>query len=369
MLPHIVFRSQGNYFPGPDFWRANISPHAPHLPTSGITQPAVHAIAALKIFQNSRNKNKAKEFLAQLFPKLLSFHNFLFTERDPEESGLITIFHPWESGFDNSVRWDDALNRVNVDKLPSYRRVDIQEVSPAERPTNDVYERFIYLIQMMKSYRYDNKLIYKNTPFKIKDIVFSSITYVANKALLEIADILGQPQSQIESWLGRTRKNYFEFFCPDRTKYRLVYDYDLITSQRIEKRTVASLLSLYTDLLSSDQAKTTVAWMKHSSSGCIKCTHRHPVIPSIDPHAREFNPLNYWRGPAWINTNWMLHKGLKKYGFHNEALLLKEAIYRLIEEHGFYEYYNPYSGEGLGAADFSWSASLLIDLLIDNTAQ
>jgi hypothetical protein len=40
---------------------------------------------------------------------MLAFHRYLLTARDPEKSGLVTIFHPWESGFDNSPRWDAAF--------------------------------------------------------------------------------------------------------------------------------------------------------------------------------------------------------------------------------------------------------------------
>lgn len=35
----------------------------------------------------------------------------------------------------------------------------------------------------------------------------------------------------------------------------------------------------------------------------------------------------------------------------------------LIDEHGFYEYYNPSSGERFGSYNFSWKASLIIDIL------
>jgi hypothetical protein len=42
----------------------------------------------------------------------------------------------------------------------------------------------------------------------------------------------------------------------------------------------------------------------------------------------------------------------------------QNAILELVMEHGFWEYYNPISGEGLGANDFSWTASLVIDLLV-----
>jgi hypothetical protein len=35
----------------------------------------------------------------------------------------------------------------------------------------------------------------------------------------------------------------------------------------------------------------------------------------------------------------------------------------MVAGHGFYEYFNPLNGRGAGAANFSWTAALTIDLL------
>ena len=166
MLPHIIFRSKESYFPGPDYWDVEISEHAPELPTSGITQPPVHAIAALNIYKNALDKEKIISFLERIFPKIHSFHKYLFTKRDPEKTGLITIFHPWESGFDNSIRWDEALSKITVKNLPKYKRIDIQKVDTTERPSNEAYDKYVYLIEIMKKYKYDDDEIYKIIPFK-----------------------------------------------------------------------------------------------------------------------------------------------------------------------------------------------------------
>lgn len=32
------------------------------------------------------------------------------------------IFHPWESGTDNSPRWDAALEHARIGALPGYER-------------------------------------------------------------------------------------------------------------------------------------------------------------------------------------------------------------------------------------------------------
>lgn len=365
MLPHIVFRSKDDYFPGPKYWETKLTESAPAIQTSGITQPAVHAIAALDIYENAKDYENVMDFLQDIFPRILSFHRYLFAKRDPEKTGLITIFHPWESGFDNSIRWDEALARIKVKNLPKYERVDIQKINTEERPSNETYDRYVYLIEIMKKYNYDDDEIYEIIPFKIKDIVFSSITYVANKALLEIAEVIGEDKSEIESWMRRTRQNYAGYFCSKESSQRLVYDFDLISLKRIEKRSIASLISLFTDLLNEEQAKMMIAWMNHSHFCNQSCIHDHRVASSISFESKEFNPLNYWRGPMWMNVNWMLYRGLRNYGFFEEAKQLRTAIYKLVAEHGFYEYYNPLSGEGLGTDNFSWTASLIIDLIYE----
>ncbi|MFQ6057159.1 MAG: trehalase family glycosidase [Methanosarcinales archaeon] len=365
MLPHIIFRSKDSYFPGPEYWEIDLSKYAPTIKTSGITQPPVQAIAALQIYKNAKDKKSAKSFLKQLFPKILAFHRYLLTKRDPEHSGLVTIFHPWESGLDNSIRWDEALARITVKDLPKYERVDLKEVSSSERPSKDTYDKYVYLMEIMKKYHYDEEKIYNNIPFKVKDIGFSTILYVANKAMLDIADILGESKYEIESWIKKTKENYFSYFCAKETENCLIYDFDLVANKKIEKRTIVSLLPICTDLLSMEQAEDIVSWMRHSHVCKENCIHIHPVVTSISVDEKEFNPLNYWRGPIWININWMLYKGLQNYGFYTEAEMLRNAIIDLVAEHGFYEYYNPLSGEGLGTNNFSWTASLLIDLLLE----
>jgi len=146
MLLHIVFRSKDSYFPGPEHWETNLSQFAPEIETSGITQPPVHAIAALDVYKNADDKDDAKDFLKDMFPRFLSFNCYLFKFRDPEKTGLITIFHPWESGFDNSVRWDEALARITPVGLPKYERIDVKKVNSEERPSNDDYDRYALVI-------------------------------------------------------------------------------------------------------------------------------------------------------------------------------------------------------------------------------
>jgi glycogen debranching enzyme len=86
-------------------------------------------------------------------------------------------------------------------------------------------------------------------------------------------------------------------------------------------------------------------------------------LPSVPDKSPYFDPRRYWRGPVWINMNWFVIVGLQRYGFTEEAQWLRTHTLGLVEKSGFREYYNPMSGEGLGATSFSWTAALTIDLL------
>ena len=113
LLPHIVFSEGGSYFPGPEFWETERSPHAPERPrTSGIVQPPVHAIAALAVLRNAMDRDHALAFLREIQPKLAAWHEYLYRERTRDDVALVEAWHPWESGMDNSPRWDFAYANV-----------------------------------------------------------------------------------------------------------------------------------------------------------------------------------------------------------------------------------------------------------------
>jgi glycogen debranching enzyme len=86
-------------------------------------------------------------------------------------------------------------------------------------------------------------------------------------------------------------------------------------------------------------------------------------LPSVPLSAPQFDPTKYWQGPVWINMNWLIIDGLRRYGYQKEALELKKSTLELVKKSGFYEYFDPKNGAPAGAANFSWTAALIIDLL------
>lgn len=373
MVPHIVFNpKEKTYFPAAEFYDITRSPYAPrNIGTSGMTQPPAHAIACYYIYINARNKLKAKKFLAKIFPKLKLFHNYLLTIRDPEKSGLATILHPWESGLDDSPVWDYALSKIKIQHILKFERLDVIAVAGAKEtiPTDRIYNKFIYLIELMKQYNYDEQNMYSDFPFKIKPVGFNSILYVANKYLVKIANLLGEDAKEINEWISRTRNNFYKYFLPKElgelgtSEEALFFSYDLISENWIRKKTISSILPIYTGILSKKEVDKLVRWITHSHWCTEEGTCHVPVLPSVSLDETYFSPLRYWRGPLWVNVNWMIWLGLLKYGYSQVAEQIKSGILELAANHGFREYYNPLSGEGLGGKSFSWTAALVIDMM------
>ncbi len=67
----------------------------------------------------------------------------------------------------------------------------------------------------------------------------------------------------------------------------------------------------------------------------------------------------YWRGPAWVNSTWLIWRGLVRLGYEREASAIAQAVTETVAREGLREFYDPHTGRGMGAEDFAWSALAL----------
>jgi hypothetical protein len=81
-----------------------------------------------------------------------------------------------------------------------------------------------------------------------------------------------------------------------------------------------------------------------------------PSFLAGDPPGRL---RRYWRGPTWVNAAWMLWLGLRRLGYDAQAAQMAETLSGLVLREGLREYYDPFTGEGLGAVDFAWTSLIM----------
>ena len=149
-----------------------------------------------------------------------------------------------------------------------------------------------------------------------------------------------------------------ELWDPEERQFSAL---DVIRRERSAEDTVVSLAPLLDPELPREQVEAIVADL-HSASF-------HPearinfVVPSYDLLAESFDARRYWRGPVWINTNWLLAAGLRQHGYHSLVEQIASSSVRLIAGAGFREYFNPFDGTGYGTDGFGWSAALTIDFI------
>lgn len=362
MVPQIIFNPKvlGHYFPEPDFWQVPDG-----RLTSGITMPPLHATACWHIYENAKDRAGARDFIEYMYPKLMALHRYLYRERDPDVSGLVYIRHPWESGLDNSPAWDKPLKRIRVDRktLPSYERKDLKHGIPADqRPSDEDYDRYVYLVDLFRRLGYREEEIRKECPFMVKDVLFNSILCRADRDLLRIANVLKQDTAEVGGWMKRTSEAITrDLWCPECKQFESL---DMASGQLIHSATAAGFLPLFGGAASLEQAQIiyetidSVAFCALHQGNCF-------TIPNYDMTREDFDSRNYWRGPVWININWMISKGLKGYGYKEKAEAMKRDMIQLPIRFGFHEYFDSRTGKGYGSDGFSWTTALFLDLVYE----
>jgi hypothetical protein len=366
LLPHIRFTDGARYFPGPEFWQVERSPHAPADPkTSGIVQPPIHATAAWRVYRNGRDRKQAEAFLTEVMPGLVLWHEYLYRERTRTGEGLVEIWHPWESGMDNSPLWDAALARIAppADAIPAYQRVDVEFADAAQRPTKSEYDLYAYLVAVYRELGYEGARIREVCPFVVRDALFNSLLVQSNRDLAQIAHALGGDARQFEHWAQRTAAALDEeLWSEDEGMY---LDFDVRAGELIDVHAGSGFSPLYAGVPDERRAAQLADRLRSTTVALDGVGRVVPSLPLDDP---RFDPALYWRGPVWPMINWVLHAGLRRYGYTVEADELRDALLALARREGFWEHYNAVTGRGQGTEQLSWTAALVLDLLAETSA-
>lgn len=310
--------------------------YKPHM--SALVQPPIAAQAVLRIYQHGKDL----DFVKQLLPKLKLFYRWLALNRDFEGEGLLSIITPFESGMDWKASYDPLLKYESGQAGPLLF-LKVLEVDAHNFLMN-----------------YDLPRIYKSNKFVVKDVAFNTIYAQNLVALAELCHLTGDADEQLFQGQARVTEDSI---------FRYMYDkqdaafYDLYGHQfsKLRVRTGTIFFPVVLGSVPDEVRKGVLDKHLLGKDGF----HVPFPIPSLAVDELAFNPdgsLYIWRGPTWVVFNWFMQGYLLEKGYKKEAQELLLSVKQLITRSGFREYYNPFTGEGNGAEDFTWSG-LVVDMI------
>jgi len=245
-----------------------------------------------------------RDFLDELYEPIQRWNRWWFEKNDGDGDGIVQYNHPYSSGLDDSPLWDEGM--------------------PVESP-----ELNTYLVMGMD-------------------------------ALSEMAGILGLAADAAE-WRARaetlTQKMMTHFWDKDRGVFWATRDH-----RPIRVLTPFNLYPLLTGRLGTREADSLVAHLLSPNEFLT----RYP-IPTVARTDRKYDPNRMWRGPTWVNINYLFIEGLARCGYQGLARLLRDKTLELLMRHNdIYEYYHPETGDPPpnAASVFGWSSAVFVDLAI-----
>ncbi|XMD03484.1 alpha-glucosidase [Serratia sp. AXJ-M] len=366
------------------------------------TKPSLAAWAVMEVY----NTTGDKQWLAEMYPKLVAYHDWWLRNRDhngngvpeygatrdkahntPDGQMLFTVKRgqhqqkfaglnnynrvvrsgrfdsieipaqvaaSWESGRDDAA----AFGFIDPDQLARYlaqggKRQDWQ-VKFAENRAADGTLLGYSLLQ--------------------ESVDQASYMYSDNRYLAEMADILGH-NAEAATFRSKADKlaNYINHCMFDSTSG---FFYDI----RIEDKPLPNGCAGYPIV---ERGKGPEGWSP-LFNGAASQQHADAVVKVMkDP--REFNtyvPLGtaaltnpafgadiYWRGRVWVDQLYFGLKGMESYGYRADAVAMAQAFFNhadgLMTDGPIRENYNPLTGMQQGAPNFSWSAAHLYMLYND----
>ncbi len=352
MIPHILFHDNDeSYFPNHKTWDCGNK-----IPSSGITQPPIIATIIKKIVdQNKLNQSQLKR-VETIIKKLKKYLDWFFNYRDTNKIGLVSIIHPWESGLDNSPIWDSSLDKVKIEKNLKYERRDLNVSRSSNRPLKKDYDGYITLLNQFKKDKYNPSKIVNNSMFNVIDIGFNSVLIRATKDLVEVAKKFNLDFTDLKNKISKSEESLIKFYKDEEHSF---FSYDFKNHNLIKVDAISNYFVLFANLQNEDINNKIINKLKEYNS------QKEYFFTTVNPKDNTFEETRYWRGPVWINTNWIIYQGLldKDKNFSN---LIKNKTLELLENKKFHEYYNYKTGDCLGANNFSWSAALYLDLKLNN---
>lgn len=250
-----------------------------------------------------------REFLDEIYEPLVRANNWWFSANDLDGNGLCEYQHPFSSGLDDSPLWDEGM--------------------PVESPDLNTY------------------------------------LCLQQEALGKIARVLGLPE-EAEMWSQRAEAMAARM-VREAWDERAGLFWARKKGRKIEVRTPFNLFPLITGRLPEEINERLVAHLTDER----EFWPRYPV-PTVAMDDPKYDPNQMWRGPTWVNVNYLLIEGLFRSGYEELARELRRRTLELIcGQNDVCEYYHPELGirPPKAASVFGWSSAVFIDLAIQATRE
>ncbi len=245
--------------------------------------------------------------------------NYLFDHRLDPKSGLIRVVHPWETGCDNSPRFDGCLPGA-FDKVAWNAKKR----------------------EWVDSAKLEDGAAVRNPGFDVGSVAFGALVafnarelaaITGDKALLAKADVLAVAIDQ--RWVDAKRTWGDVCIAGPHSS--------------TEVRTLEALLPV---LVSSNPDHVDKALAEIFDPRAFGRPYG-PSATAIDEPG--FNPDEYWRGPAWPQLTYLLMTACEQRGRTQDARRLASMLVRGAVKANWAEYWNPETGAGRGAIPEGWS--------------
>ncbi|HIB68039.1 MAG TPA: hypothetical protein EYO33_23820 [Phycisphaerales bacterium] len=314
---------------------------------SDITQPPLLAMAALELYEVDQDKG----FLAEIFPALVHYYDYL-SRRRADSDGLVRIIHPWESGWDNSQRWDEAIGLG-------------RQTGPLERSRID--HRKMALFSKWKALHWNLDAIFASGDFSVKPVDFN-VLYVKNLECLAILAEELQAKSQagqLKTLAATVRETIFEKMW-DGDKYA-----DLISGSGPEQLSPVKSAAMFYPMMLDNEPHSEHLLKKHLANPEEFCPPGGFLVPttSLDDPSTPQSLLpdpndHYWRGNVWVIVNFFVRCAVEHYLKRNpgDALAqrlsfqIRESTFELLHKQDFFEYFHPLAEtRGFGVPSFGWN--------------
>lgn len=312
---------------------------------SAFIDPPSFLVAAEKVYAQTQDR----AWLERLLPRMERCAYYLTRDRDLFGDGLVSIIHPWESGTDSSPVFDQPLHLNFNNFFSAMSRAWL----------------YPHLLNQCAKRDWDLERIAKANYFVFEDLTTNAITIRGLVSIANLNQALGradkakalrdQARAMTETL---TRINW------DETDGCYWSRWDRQAPKLAKRTTCASLLPLFTGLISKEQAERIVRehllnpaefWLPY-----VLCFN---AKDELDQEKIAMADLMLWRGYCiWTNMNWMMNEGLLAYGYRDEARELTRRTAKMIRREGFREFYDCRTGRGGGITTFNWPA-LVLDMI------